>query len=236
MACETTPPHAPSIAARQGGTQTTIALISGHHLLRLGLQESVKSEAWIRLVQPTATSINVDDLIAQENPHIIIVDSQTKSDLRALVQRIRGSAPEIKIILLCDMDQAEHSRQTLGACIDSIVLNVQPAQVLFATIKHRMDIPQYATRQMGTANINASTTRATVPALGQSQHGKEAGLSERERQVVKLVGEGLTNKEIAACLHIADSTVRHHLTSIFDKLGVSNRQNLLIRARRHGIE
>jgi DNA-binding NarL/FixJ family response regulator len=55
-------------------------------------------------------------------------------------------------------------------------------------------------------------------------------LTEREREVIRLVEEGLSNKDIAYRLSISDSTVRHHMTSIFDKVGVSNRQKLLIHA------
>jgi DNA-binding NarL/FixJ family response regulator len=53
-------------------------------------------------------------------------------------------------------------------------------------------------------------------------------LTEREREIIRLVGQGLSNKDIAYKLSISDSTVRHHMTSIFDKVGVPNRQKLLI--------
>lgn len=53
-------------------------------------------------------------------------------------------------------------------------------------------------------------------------------VTEREREIIRLVGQGLSNKEIAYQLSISDSTVRHHMTNIFDKVGVPNRQNLLI--------
>ena len=55
-------------------------------------------------------------------------------------------------------------------------------------------------------------------------------LTEREREIIRLVGQGLSNKDIAYKLSISDSTVRHHMTSIFDKVGVPNRQKLLIHA------
>jgi DNA-binding NarL/FixJ family response regulator len=223
------------MTARQRGGQTTVALISGHHLLRLGLQERIKSEPWIRLTQTLTTGVNVDELILHDHPDVIIVDCQIKNDLRALVQRIKGSDSDIKIILLCDMDKMDSLRQTLGAVIDAIVLKVQPAQVLFATIRHLMDIPKHSTSPMGTA-ANRRPLHTTAPVSAEQPRGKEAGLTDRERHIVRLVVEGLSNKEIAARLHLADTTVRHHLTKIFDKLGVSNRQNLLIHAHRHGIE
>ena len=94
-----------SMPARQRGPQTTVALISQHTLLRLGFQEQVKSEPWIRLIQPTAPCVPVDELLLHDHPDIIIVDCAIKTDLRLLIQRIKGSAPDIKIILLCDLDQ-----------------------------------------------------------------------------------------------------------------------------------
>ena len=64
------------------------------------------------------------------------------------------------------------------------------------------------------------------PAVSSAQARNQKGpdLSERERRIITLVGEGRSNKEIAAYLDNADSWVRHHLTRIFDKLGVSNWQ------------
>ena len=82
----------------------------------------------------------------------------------------------------------------------------------------------------------ATTTQASVRATDQPSQRTESGITPQEREIVKLVVGGLSNKEIAARLHLADTTVRHHLTKIFDKLGVSNRQKLLIHAHRQGIE
>lgn len=62
-----------------------------------------------------------------------------------------------------------------------------------------------------------------------------ATLTERELQVVGLIGEGMKNKHIAARLFISETTVRHHLTSIFDKLNVADRCELVVYAFRHGL-
>jgi len=60
--------------------------------------------------------------------------------------------------------------------------------------------------------------------------GWPEALTEREREIIRLVGQGLSNKDIAYKLSISDSTVRHHMTSIFEKVGVPNRQKLLVHA------
>ncbi len=60
-------------------------------------------------------------------------------------------------------------------------------------------------------------------------------LTDREREIVGLIALGMKNKEVAHRLHISDITVRHHLTNIFSKLNVTDRQKLLILAHKHGI-
>lgn len=221
---------------KQRGTQTTVALIGVNPLSRLGLQKLVQSEMWIRLVEQTFTGLNFVEMIAREKPHVIIIDAEGASDLPRLIQKIKDSAPPTKIILLSGSDDVERCRLALGLGIDGLVLNVQPVAVLIATIKH---VTGGTTQSKGALTDHSSTINAPdapVVISGQTRQGKGPHLSERERQIIKLVGEGYSNKEIAACLNIADTTVRHHLTKIFDKLGVSNRQKLLIRAHQHGIE
>ena len=62
-----------------------------------------------------------------------------------------------------------------------------------------------------------------------------AKLTEREREVIRLIGEGIKNRQIAERMYISEATVRHHLTSIFAKLGVADRFELVIYAFQHGL-
>jgi len=85
--------------------------------------------------------------------------------------------------------------------------------------------------------------RATAAALAQPSRAAQAGsttdrvgaLTVREREIVALIGDGLRNKEISVRLTISETTVRHHLTSIFAKLDVSDRLTLVVYAFRHGL-
>jgi DNA-binding NarL/FixJ family response regulator len=88
--------------------------------------------------------------------------------------------------------------------------------------------------------LDGSTTASLLAELSQAGLKKEDGeapkiasLSGRERDVITLIGEGLNNKRIAERLYISETTVRHHLTSIFSKLGVSDRLELLVYAYRN---
>ena len=74
-------------------------------------------------------------------------------------------------------------------------------------------------------------SRTPVDGETNTQEWSQA-LTRREREIVQLVRQGLSNKDIAYRLSIRDSTVRHHMTNIFDKVGVSNRQKLMVHTHR----
>ena len=220
-------------------TTTGVAIVSSNYLLRLGLQKIVEHEPWIRLIGQAAHGANLDDILTRERPHIMIVDSEIESDVTELIQKIKVAAPGIKIILLSGIDDVERTRQALARGVDGLVLKIQPSPVLIATI-------DYLARPTGEAappavNGTAHLEMAHVPAVSIATHPASApsswpeSLTEREREIVQLIGQGLSNKDIADRLCISSITVRHHLTNIFDKLGVSNRQKLLLRAHQHGL-
>ena len=219
---------------KEGRTTTVVALVSSNYLLGLGLQRIAETEKWIRLLGYAANGPALDDMLIGEQPHILIIDTEIASDVTGLIQKIKVASSRIRIILLSGFQDQECTRQAIAFGVDGIVLKVQPSAVLIATI-------EYLTRPVGdclppfggnAAQLNLDTApNADVP----RQIKWPEVLTERERAVITLISQGLSNKDIADRLCISSITVRHHLTNIFDKLGVSNRQNLLIRAHQYGI-
>lgn len=129
----------------------------------------------------------------------------------------------------------EHYRAVqLGAM--GLVRKEQAAEVLVQAIErvHAGEVwlePAMVTRAL--AEISGQRNLAEQPV--DPEAAKIAKLTAREREVIGLIGEGLYNKQIAERLSISAATVSHHLTSIFDKLGVANRFDLVIYAYRHGL-
>ena len=74
-----------------------------------------------------------------------------------------------------------------------------------------------------------------APTQAQEQSQSRFGLTRRERQIVEALSEGMANKEIATHYTISECTVKHHLTRIFDKVGVYSRLELLVFAKHHGL-
>ncbi len=219
-------------------SETVVGIVSSNYLLRLGLQKIVENETWIRLIGQSAHEPNFYATLTRERPQIVILDTETKDAVPELIQKIRLAAPGTRIILLAGLDEPDTTRQAFACGIDALVLKVQPSPVLIATIHYLAHMG--VTLMLPIGNAAAHTKHAPhslSPAIAQTPVTStwSDGLTEREREVVRLIGEGLSNKDIADRLCISSITVRHHLTSIFDKLGVSNRQKLLIRAHQDGL-
>jgi DNA-binding NarL/FixJ family response regulator len=102
-----------------------------------------------------------------------------------------------------------------------VVLKNRPPQILMRAIRAVLAGEVWLERSMVTSFFYEETTAPRGPSVMPER------LTRRETQVVELVSLGLPNKQIAARLSIAENTVRHHLTSIFDKLAVTNRAQLM---------
>ena len=221
-------------------TTAIVGILSSNYLLRLGLQRIVENEKWINLLGHVSNWTALEDMVVREKPHIMIVDTEMSKDVTDLIRKVKAAAPRIRIILLSGLEDPECTRQAIDFAVDAIVLKVQPSAVLTATIRY-LTWPTGDQVQPMTENVTAQLTvneesRSPVSRHKPTQTKWPDGLTEREREVIRLISQGLSNRDIADRLCISSITVRHHLTNIFDKLGVSNRQKLLIRAHQYGIE
>lgn len=214
----------------------TIAIVSNNHLVHWGLQRIVETTTSIRVVGQTCSGVKAEELIVREKPQVVLIDMEPEVDVTGLIGKMKSMVKDSKIILLCGFEDKERTREAFLSGVDGIVLKVQPSAVLIAAIE-----------SLGLAQAEPVSFPPTVPAspvMGApgSSHVSEpfpikwpSALTERERAVIVLIGQGLSNKDIADRLCISGITVRHHLTSIFDKLGVTSRQKLLIRAHQYGL-
>lgn len=215
----------------------TIAVISSNHLVRLGLQQILGTTHHIHLVGYAKNGIEADELIAREQPRVILIDMEPEIDVTGLLPKLKQNAPTSKIVLLSGIDDKERTREAFLLGVDGIVLKIQPPAVLIAVIE---SLCQVATEPTGGKGGGGAPFLSSTPIPSFSDTEPSAlkwpgALTEREREVIALIGQGLSNKDIAGRLCISGITVRHHLTNIFDKLGVTTRQMLLIRAHQYGL-
>ncbi|OQW35841.1 MAG: hypothetical protein A4E19_16480 [Nitrospira sp. SG-bin1] len=209
----------------------TIAILSSQWLLWVGLQKILESHATIPMVvhrHPWRTSAMFH---SERPPDLFILDLETERNPTQTITQIRETAPGSKIVLLCGIEDKDRTREAFISGVDGIILTVQPPEVVLAVIE-ALYTPAKLQLPMERDNTGGSDVALSAKKKSNSDTppGWPEALTEREREIIRLVEQGLSNKDIAYKLSISDSTVRHHMTNIFDKVGVPNRQKLLIRA------
>jgi DNA-binding NarL/FixJ family response regulator len=215
----------------------SLAVITSNHLVRLGLQQIIGTTDHIRFVGHAKCGTDADELIGRQQPQVIVIDMEPDIDIAGLIQRAKRAAPRSKLVLLSGFDDKERTKEALVTGVDGIVLKIQPPAVLIAVIEYLCQAAAEPTTDKG-GGTNNFLPGVPVTPFGDAEPAAAkwpGALTEREREVIVLIGQGLSNKDIADRLCISGITVRHHLTSIFDKLGVTTRQKLLIRAHQFGL-
>jgi DNA-binding NarL/FixJ family response regulator len=115
-----------------------------------------------------------------------------------------------------------------------VITKDTPANMLIKAIE-RVNMGELWLNRRLTAALVAELRRPGEGSNGNGEKKMIDQLSNRERDIIELIGEGLKNKQIAARLYISETTVRHHITSILGKLKVSDRLELLIFAYRNNL-
>ena len=212
-----------------------ITLIDDHEMIREGLQMLIESSPNLKLVGTAGNSSEAVAIVEREQPDIIILDLVLDGESGlAIIPRLLEKARRARVLVLTGLlDQKAH-REALRLGARGLVLKNKAAEVLLRAIERVHAGEVWFDRSMMSSALsdalNQNDTRRTDP-----EAARIAELTEREHQVIALVCEGLKNKQIAERLFISDSTVRHHLTSIFSKLEISDRLELVIYAYKHGL-
>jgi DNA-binding NarL/FixJ family response regulator len=191
----------------------------------------IESENRFHVVGEASDANTAVEQIARLRPSIILVDL-SDVDERALLPLATSEIAKIPVLILTRKDQVEFYQQCLKLGIRGLVSKQNGAEVLYKAIEKVCDGEFWFDRSIMGATIrhmlNEKQSFLDNPATQ-----KANGMTEREREVVELICRGMKNKGIAEKLFIAETTVRHHLTSVFNKLEVASRLELVIYAFKH---
>jgi two-component system nitrate/nitrite response regulator NarL len=214
-----------------------VLLIDDHELVRTGLRIALERHPHLAVVGEAANRADALAIAARERPDIILLDLDLGSESSLdFLPELLAAADGGRAILVTGVRAPEEHYRAIQLGAMGLVRKEQAADVLVQAIEkvHAGQVwlePAMVARAL--AEISAQHNVRDQPVDPQAT--KIARLTPREREVIGLIGEGLYNKQIAERLSISAATVSHHLTSIFDKLGVANRFDLVIYAYRHGL-
>ena len=211
-----------------------ILLVDEQTILREGLRLIIENYPEFQVIGDAGDKKKAIDMASLQQPRIIVVDPALECDQGGgIIGDLLTAAKDAYVIILTAAKLPEAHKRAVLLGARGLVFKQEASQILIKAIKkvHAGEIwlERYMTATLLTEAL-CGTRKVQDP-----EAKKIANLTLREHEVINLISEGLKNKEIAARLFISESTVSHHLTSIFNKLGTSDRLQLIVYAHRHGL-
>ncbi len=211
-----------------------ILVVDDHAVVRTALRMVIQNQPSMTMIGEATSRAEALDLNSRERPDIVLLDIDLGSEngLDFIPELL--AACQCRVIVLTGVRDPEvHYRAVkLGAM--GLVQKERAVDVLIDAIE-RVHAGEAWLDPSLTARVLSEVSTAGKNKKADPEEAKIASLTDREREVLTLVSEGLKNKEIAERLFISEWTVRHHITSIFSKLDVSDRVELILYAYRQGI-
>jgi two-component system, NarL family, nitrate/nitrite response regulator NarL len=209
-----------------------IVISDDHAMFREGVRKLLESQPELRVVGEAADGEETVRIVRQLNPHILLLDLALPrlTGLEALREVSTLGLRTRTIVLTADIER-EQIVEALQLGAHGVVLKHSSLELLLKCIRCVHD-GQYWVGQESVLDL-IHAVRQMNPAQSATPAKRDFGLTSRERQVIALVGAGYTNKDLGRKLGISENTAKHHLTNIFDKLGVSNRLELVLFAVDH---
>ena len=204
---------------------TRVVLVDDHQILRVSLGRLLDAEPDIEVVGTAGDGGEAVRVVEDQRPDVVLMDlSMPGMDGVEATRRIAGTSQPPKVVVLTSFSDRDRIRDALDAgAIGYLLKDAEPDDLLRGVrAAARGDWP-----------IDPRAARLLLGETG----GKPSGprLSDRERQVLVLVVDGLPNKSIARKLGISERTVKAHLTRIFEQLGVTDRTQAALWAQKHGL-
>lgn len=206
-----------------------ILIIDDQLIVREGLRMLIEKHPGTKVVAMARSRTEALELIAREPLDLIILDLELGgTSALSFIPQLREAAKDTRILVLTSQrDPATHQKAAQYGAM-GVVLKEDAADLLLKAIEKVYKGEAWLDRlTLGSLILHISSHEKE---LVDPQTRKIASLTERERQVIALIAEGLKNRQIAERLFISHVTVTHHLSSIYGKLGVSDRLELVIYA------
>lgn len=206
-----------------------VMIVDDHSLVREGLKAVFDQGKDIEVVGEAGSGEEAIDMVDSVKPDVILMDiSMPGMNGIQATRLIREKNPASKVVILTMLDQEGYVYEAIKAGATGYMLKSTSSDDLVNAIQ---------TVHEGKALLHPDATAQLLKefvTLAENK-AKDYGLSNREMEVLQLLSEGKTNKELAKALWISEQTVKTHVAHIFGKLGTSDRTETVARALRDGL-
>lgn len=209
-----------------------ILLVEDQAIVRNGLKMIIEKDEEFKIVSEASNGLEALEILEKVHIDLILMDVRMPimNGIEA-TKKIKSRFPKIKILILTTFDDDEYAYQTLKDGAMGFILKSSEPEKLLASIRSVID---------GGLVLQEDVAAKLMPKLLQQQYispfeNHPTPLTDRELEIVKLVGEGRTNKEIASLLFLSVGTVKNHITHILQELELRDRTQIAIYAIKNGL-
>ena len=200
-----------------------VVIVDDHAVVRSGLEQFLATTGDIEVVGTAADGLEGVEMTAATEPDVVVMDlSMPQLDGVEATRRIAVEHPSSRVLVLTSFSDRTRIMDALSAGADGYLLKHSDPEAIAAAIR---------SVHSGEAPLDPKAARALLESRRTASEA--SSLTDRERQVLDLVRQGLANKQIARQLGISERTVKAHLTSVFSTLGVSDRTQAALWATQH---
>jgi DNA-binding NarL/FixJ family response regulator len=200
-----------------GTTTVKVFLLDDHEIVRRGLRELLEAESDIELVGESASAEEAKRRIPALRPDVAVLDGRLPDGSGIDVCReVRSRFPEIRALILTSFDDEDALFAAIMAGASGYVLKDVHGDDLVDAIRRVA---------AGQSLLDPAVTERVLERVrtGSPTDRRVAGLSDQERKVLALIGEGLTNRQIAEQMFLSEKTVKNYVSSLLSKLGMERR-------------
>lgn len=207
-----------------------VVVLVAVRLYRDGIVDALRRDPRFRVVGSAASLRTAREQLQSlaSAPHVALVDLDLPEG-PAVARALREAWPTLSIVALAVREADEEVVAWAEAGVSGLVSRE-------ATLAELLDAVDAAVNDevLCSPAVAAALLRRVASISGEHRHGTGHALTRREREIVRLVGDGLSNKQIAGALHIELATVKNHVHNILEKLGVGHRTDAVVAARARG--
>ncbi|WP_460959875.1 response regulator [Parasphingorhabdus pacifica] len=203
---------------------TRVFVVDDHEVIRRGIAALVNSEPDLELVGEASTVAQAHALVSTSGPHVVVLDVRLPDGNGVeLCRELRSRNPETQCLILTSFDDHSALMDAILAGAAGFVLKGVVSEELIGAIR---------TAGSGQSLLSAKKTEAMLAWLRKEQEQADPlrELTVREREVLKLIGEGLTNREISGRMYLAEKTVKNYVSQLLSKLAMRHRSEAAVLA------
>jgi len=209
----------------------TVLIADDQTLFREGIKDLLENEKGISVIGEAADGREAVAMAKKLHPNVVLMDIKLPQlDGISATRQVRTECPDTNVLILSSFEDEAHVMESVQAGANGYLSKMLPSAELVNALKtfanEGIMIPQGVMGKLlqGLRQMSSSTADATLVAL-----------TKTEIRVMSLLGKGMSNKEIAASLGSSVKTIKNHLNSIFQKLGVSNRTEAVVKSIEMGL-